>query len=588
VPQESLPLPDFTTWSTFPFEGDLRLKKLEDPVAEEPPRQGDDPATCIACQAPDEAYIWVSDRWRVRALDRPSGLPLVLILESRSHLDLGDLPNLLAAELGVMTVRLERAMRSLEGVARVHVNRWGDGAAHLHVWFMARPYGRLQLRGAFLPLWEEVLPPVSDARWREGLAMVAAWLAEFGGRTLVEPPPIDWGAVSLADDNDDADPDGDDADATREYSAAEDDPLEGGPEADAAVAGLLVEDGVGSSGARGGEELGGEDRGGEDLSGEDLSGERRSGGDQGDGTQDGGIQEGASIWFGGGADRAGTGSAETSGAEATSGVDAPPATPAAAVAPPSMAATSGETAPTASPEPSRDRRPSGPGIRSGAGGYATGAGRDGERRVGDATANPTGIGRDGERTVGDATPNPTGDADAAAARATTTGSPDAGRSASDAAGTAKSDATEPVDTGDPRARAGAGGTHPGQSREGPGAGPEGPGGPRRRAGVESGVAPDDFTGGEPAATTGGRTDPDADDSGDPASSTDSGLQAHLTAGNTDAGNATAGNADAGNADTGPTGPGARADGPDTTDDGGTGGDAPPASPGPPAVASPGR
>src|SRR5690349_6308188 len=119
---------------------------------------------------------------------------MVLILESRSHLDLGDLPNMLAAELGVMTVRLERAVRSLDGVARVHVNRWGDGSAHLHLWFLARPVGRLQLRGTFLSLWDEILPPIPEHQWRENLALVAAWLAEFGGRPLAEPPRIDWKA----------------------------------------------------------------------------------------------------------------------------------------------------------------------------------------------------------------------------------------------------------------------------------------------------------------------------------------------------------------------------------------------------------
>ncbi|WP_410810807.1 hypothetical protein [Micromonospora sp. 067-2] len=121
---------------------------------------------------------------------------MVLILESRTHLDLGDLPNLLAAELGVMTVRLERAIRSLDDVARVHVNRWGDGSAHLHMWFLARPYGRLQLRGTFLSLWDSILPPISEAQWRENLALVAAWLAEFGGRPLAEPPRIQWQAPS--------------------------------------------------------------------------------------------------------------------------------------------------------------------------------------------------------------------------------------------------------------------------------------------------------------------------------------------------------------------------------------------------------
>lgn len=174
----------------------MRVKPLAAPVEVEPPRSGEDAAECIACGTPDDAYIWVSERWRVRAMDRPTGLPMVLILECRSHLDLGDLPNLLAAELGVMTVRLERAIRSLDGVARVHVNRWGDGSAHLHLWFLARPYGRLQLRGTFLSLWDDILPVIPEQQWRENLALVAAWLAEFGGQAIAEPPHIQWEAPS--------------------------------------------------------------------------------------------------------------------------------------------------------------------------------------------------------------------------------------------------------------------------------------------------------------------------------------------------------------------------------------------------------
>jgi hypothetical protein len=196
VPENTAPLPDFTRWPSFPFEGDMRIKKLVPPVDVEPPRSGEDAAECVACNTPDDAYIWVSERWRVRAMDRPTGLPMVLILECRSHLDLGDLPNLLAAELGVMTVRLERAIRSLDGVARVHVNRWGDGSAHLHMWFLARPYGRLQLRGTFLSLWDDILPVIPEHQWRENLALVAAWLAEFGGRANAEPPHIQWQSPS--------------------------------------------------------------------------------------------------------------------------------------------------------------------------------------------------------------------------------------------------------------------------------------------------------------------------------------------------------------------------------------------------------
>lgn len=191
-----LPLPAFTTWDTFPFEGDMKVRQLEAPVADEPARKGEEIADCKACQAPDDAYIWVSERWRVRSMDRPTGLPMILILEPRSHLDLGDLSNLLAGELGVMTVRVERAIRSLDGVARVHVNRWGDGAAHLHLWFMARPRGQLQLRGSFLPMWDDILPPVPEPQWRENLALIAAWLEDFGGTAVAQPPKIEWLAPS--------------------------------------------------------------------------------------------------------------------------------------------------------------------------------------------------------------------------------------------------------------------------------------------------------------------------------------------------------------------------------------------------------
>jgi diadenosine tetraphosphate (Ap4A) HIT family hydrolase len=216
VPPESSPLPEFVSWPEFPFEGEFRVRAL-DGVAEERPREGDDPEECPSCGAPDDAYLWVSDRWRVKAAPKPSGLPAVVILESRSHLDLGDLPNLLAAELGVMTVRLERAIRSLPGVARVHVNRWGDGLAHLHVWFFARPTGQLQLRGSFLTLWKDVLPPIPDDHWRDNLGLIAAWLADFGGRAVVDPPRFEWQSLEALSQHDGgAEAQDDEAEATQE------------------------------------------------------------------------------------------------------------------------------------------------------------------------------------------------------------------------------------------------------------------------------------------------------------------------------------------------------------------------------------
>jgi hypothetical protein len=52
----------------------------------------------------------------------------------------------------------------------------------------------MQLRGTFLSLWDDLLPPIPEHRWRENLAMVAAWLAEFGGTPLAQPPRMDWKA----------------------------------------------------------------------------------------------------------------------------------------------------------------------------------------------------------------------------------------------------------------------------------------------------------------------------------------------------------------------------------------------------------
>lgn len=187
-------LPAFTSSPSFPLEGIFTVKALEDAQAIELPRTGEDIADCAACQSSDASYIWANERWRVRATERPTGLPMVLLLEPRSHLDFGDLPNLLAAELGVMSVRVERAIRSLDEVGRVHVFRWGDEAAHLQLWFMGRSRGRRQLQGRFLPMWDDILRPGSEPQWKENLAMIAAWLADFGGTALAQPPKIEWKA----------------------------------------------------------------------------------------------------------------------------------------------------------------------------------------------------------------------------------------------------------------------------------------------------------------------------------------------------------------------------------------------------------
>ncbi|MFI9004939.1 hypothetical protein [Streptomyces sp. NPDC053541] len=145
----------------------------------EPARSGEGGAEeCPTCRKPVEEALWADEHWRVDAVGSELRLPAVVMLQPRGHYDLTDLPAERAVELGPMLQRVERAMLGLGGVARVHVNRWGDGAAHLHFWLLARPAGMLQLRGTLLPLWEELLPPVSeDVRQRTLRALAEALAA---------------------------------------------------------------------------------------------------------------------------------------------------------------------------------------------------------------------------------------------------------------------------------------------------------------------------------------------------------------------------------------------------------------------------
>ena len=73
---------------------------------------------------------------------------------------------------------VERAVRSVGEIGRVHVCKWGDGGEHLHWWFMARPARIPQLIGSFAAIWDDILPPVPEEIWRENLAAVKAALEE--------------------------------------------------------------------------------------------------------------------------------------------------------------------------------------------------------------------------------------------------------------------------------------------------------------------------------------------------------------------------------------------------------------------------
>ena len=169
--------PPLEDWVTFPLSGDIGLRELLPPVAAEPPRAGEGGQECWRCGAGDSEAIWSDERWVLNPLREPSGMPVVVILASRAHHDMGDLPEGLQAELGPLIVRIERAVASIPGVGRVHVCRWGDGSAHFHFWFIARPERLPQLKGSFVAIWDDILPPLPEELWRENLATVAAALS---------------------------------------------------------------------------------------------------------------------------------------------------------------------------------------------------------------------------------------------------------------------------------------------------------------------------------------------------------------------------------------------------------------------------
>jgi diadenosine tetraphosphate (Ap4A) HIT family hydrolase len=169
---EALRTPPVHEWDTWPFEGEVRPKPLA-PLTPEPTIHGQGGVDCRACATPDAEYLWTNERWRLTAFDEPSGLPVVVILEPREHFaGPADLPDELAREQGVMLGRVERAVLAVDGIARVHIGRWGEGAEHLHWWFIGRPAGFGQLRSSMAEIWDEVLPPTPQDVWDDNLARV--------------------------------------------------------------------------------------------------------------------------------------------------------------------------------------------------------------------------------------------------------------------------------------------------------------------------------------------------------------------------------------------------------------------------------
>lgn len=181
-----MPLPSVAEWDIFPWEvvdGALAAKPLA-PPAPEKARMGEDGADCAICAPEPAGLIWTNDRWRLKHLAERSGLPLVVMLEPWEHLDFDDLDDEMAAEYGLLAVRIARIVEGLPNIGRCHVMRVGDGAEHLHVWFMARTAGLPSVLGSFAVDWDDILPAGPEEPWREDLAALATALASYDGRAV--------------------------------------------------------------------------------------------------------------------------------------------------------------------------------------------------------------------------------------------------------------------------------------------------------------------------------------------------------------------------------------------------------------------
>jgi diadenosine tetraphosphate (Ap4A) HIT family hydrolase len=180
-----LPLPDVTRWDAFPWEGEIRPRRFLPPVDLEQPRNGEGDQACWRCAHPDTGAIWRNERWLVSTTEKPTGLPIVVFLQSREHMDFLDMDDDLAEEYGRISNDLHRILHYLPNIGRVHVCKWGDGSEHLHVWFMGRTARLSQTIGSYAAEWDQLLPPGPEDVWRADLHEVARKLANHGGEALV-------------------------------------------------------------------------------------------------------------------------------------------------------------------------------------------------------------------------------------------------------------------------------------------------------------------------------------------------------------------------------------------------------------------
>jgi diadenosine tetraphosphate (Ap4A) HIT family hydrolase len=161
----------------LPYIEPLTPREPGERVIPEPPRRGEPGGEpCGLCGGKATGAVWSDEHFSLHPPVHGS-LPGAVWIASREHVDsFCDLSPEAAAAFGPLIGRVERAILALGDVGRVHLYRWGDGGAHFHVWLMPRPLGMLEASGMMLPLWEDVLPNVTDEELLEATKRVASAL----------------------------------------------------------------------------------------------------------------------------------------------------------------------------------------------------------------------------------------------------------------------------------------------------------------------------------------------------------------------------------------------------------------------------
>lgn len=175
-------------------EGQVPLKQLSEPVVPEPPRYGEDGA-CGACRddVPPEREVYRDDLWRAHVVD-DFALAGTCLLVPHRHVDgVIGLNDEELASFGPVVARISKALQDRpqgapgfgDGrVGRVHAHLWNDGGAHLHMWFVPRPLGYLDLRGSFLVNWAESLPKATEEEVLAAAADLRSRLQPPGSRPV--------------------------------------------------------------------------------------------------------------------------------------------------------------------------------------------------------------------------------------------------------------------------------------------------------------------------------------------------------------------------------------------------------------------